>query len=413
MKIVGIVAEYNPFHRGHAWQIREARRLAGEECTIIAVMSGDFVQRGEPAVYQKHARAEAVCRCGVDLVVELPLRFCLSPAEGFAEGAVRLLKALGAETLSFGSETADAESLRETAALLTGPGFPELVREELKHCPAQGSAEAGQKTAERMLGRPIPELGRPNDILALEYLKTIRRDGMAMEILPVPRRGSGHDRTEGGAFPSAMFLREKLRNGENLSDLVPPEAEAVFWREREAGREASDTEIRDRLILSRLRFLDQADFAMLPDTGDGIENRLYRAVREEADYEAVLSAVTGKRCPRARVRRLCMNAVLGVKAAEDRSSPLYARVLAFGPEGRKWLHENGDRTEIPLLIKPAQVRRLNDAAQEEFELGARAHDFFTLCYPKGAVCPVGEDWRTGPVFSEPESWRESETKDAE
>ena len=291
MKTIGIVAEYNPFHRGHAWHLEESRRLAlaaggdaapagctpEEDTAVIAVMSGDFVQRGEAAVFSKYARAEAACRCGADLVVELPLPWSLSSAEGFARGAVTMLAALGAELISFGSETAGQLPALETlAALLADQAFTEEVRERLKRDPAQSFASARQSAAEARLGRPLPALRQPNNILALEYLKAIREKQLPLTPLAVARRGSGHDEAGESAYPSASELRGRLRDGRELAAGLPPEAEAVFRRERVAGRLAADPERQSLLMLSRLRGLRRRTFLLWRTPGTDSERDCIR-----------------------------------------------------------------------------------------------------------------------------------------
>ena len=401
MKTIGIVAEYNPFHLGHAWHIRESRRKAaaeGEETAVIAVMSGDYVQRGEAAVFSKFARAEAACRSGADLVVELPLPWALSSAESFAEGAVSLLAALGAERISFGSETAELPLLEELAELILDPAFTEETCLLLKADPAQSFAVARQACAEARLGRALPELQQPNNILALEYLKAIRKNGLSLEPIAVRRRGAGHDETGENDIPSAAELRKRIRNGETVGYWLPTEAEAVFQRETEAGRTAFDSNRQELLLRARLRFLREEDFLLLPDAGEGLGTRLYRAVREQSSYSAILAAAVTKRYPLARIRRLCMSAALGLREGDREGIPSYARVLALNAKGRALLRRADRNPDIPLLTKPAHVHELETGAQKLFLLGAQAHDFYTLFYPVEEQQTCGEDWKTGPAI---------------
>ena len=402
MKTIGIVAEYNPFHLGHALQIRESRRIVeaeGEETAVVAVMSGDFVQRGEAAVFSKYARAEAACRSGVDLVIELPLPWALASAEGFARGAVSLLASLGAAYLSFGSESAGKlTELKELAGLLLDPLFVEEVRDCLKKNPAQSFASARQTCAERRLQRAAPELQQPNNILALEYLKAIRELNLSMTPLAVMRRGALHDQAGESDFPSASELRNRVRGGREISTFVPGAADAVFRRESAAGRIAADLERQDLLMLSRLRFLKEEDFLTLPDASDGLGKRLYRAVRRESSYDAVIHAAATRRYPLARVRRLCCCAALGIKENDRSLLPPFARILAFNEKGRALLRNAAERAEVPTLIKPAQVSGLGTAAREIFECDANAHDFYTLLYSSAEQRICGEDWRKGPLI---------------
>ena len=431
MKTIGIVAEYNPFHLGHARQIRESRKITehtGEETAVIAVMSGDFVQRGEAAAFSKFARAEAACRNGTDLVVELPLPWTLSSAEGFARGAVAILADLGAEVLSFGCETEDSikqyrepvqtetdpdgealaaqkhlRELEETAELMTSPGFTEAILQRLKTCPEQSFAAARQACIEEKLGKALPFLQQPNNILALEYLKAIRELSLPLKPLAIPRRGAGHDERGENPIPSASELRNRLRCGREIEGLVPAEAEKIYRREQQEGRTALSSGEQEKLLLSRLRWLKEEEFRELPDAGDGLGNRLYSAVRSETGYEDILKATATRRYPMARIRRLCVCAALGIPAGAAAGKPPYARVLALNERGKRILHEAEEKqgfsgTRIPLLSKPAHVRELGDRAQMIFELGAQAHDFYTLFYPTEGQRLCGEDWRRGPAI---------------
>ena len=428
MKTIGIVAEYNPFHLGHALQIRETRRImenAGEEAAVIAVMSGDFVQRGEAAVFSKYARAEAACRSGADLVVELPLPWALSSAEGFARGAAAMLADLGAEVLSFGCEPGegsdgngnpkpgDAEAERETLAvqarlreleeaadLIVDREFTDEVLKRLKAEPDQSFAAARQACAEEKLGKPMPFLRQPNNILALEYLKAIRELGLPLKPLAIPRRGAGHDERGEHPLPSASELRDRLCSGHGIEGFVPEAAGKVFRTERQQGRCVADPAEQGRLLLSRLRWLKEEAFLNLPDAGDGLGNRLYGAVRTETSYEEVLRAASTRRYPLARIRRLCFCAALGIPAGAAAGRPPYARILALNERGRRILRDAEERkalsgTGIPILNKPAHVRELDGRARAIFEMGAQAHDFYTLLYPEESERLCGEDWRRG------------------
>lgn len=430
MKTIGIVVEYNPFHLGHALQIHETRRImenAGEEAAVIAVMSGDFVQRGEAAVFSKYARAEAACRSGADLVVELPPPWVLSSAEGFARGAAAMLADLGAEVLSFGcepgegsggngnSKPGDAEAERETLAvqarlreleeaadLIVDREFTDEVLKRLKAEPDQSFAAARQACAEEKLGKPMPFLRQPNNILALEYLKAIRELGLSLKPLAIPRRGAGHDERGEHPLPSASELRDRLCSGRGIEGCVPAAAAEVFHREQEQGRCVADPAEQGRLLLSRLRWLGEEEFRNLPDAGDGLGNRLYGAVRTETSYEEVLRAASTRRYPLARIRRLCFCAALGIPAGAAAGRPPYARILALNERGRRILRDVEEKRErsgngIPILNKPAHVRELDGRARAIFEMGAQAHDFYTLLYPEESGRLCGEDWRRGPA----------------
>ena len=396
--VLGVVCEYNPFHSGHLYHLRESRKTAGEEAVLVCVMSGDYVQRGEAAVFSKYVRAEAAVACGADLVAELPLPWCLSSAEGFARGAVGLLGALGAERLCFGSESGETGPLTELARLVLEPDFLAVVKRRISADPSLSFAAARQLEAETRLGEKAKRLSDPNDILAVEYGKAIQTLGLSMQPLAVKRIGSGHDRADGEGPLSASALRDRLYAGETLGNEIPDAAAAVFRREREAGRALLIRNALELPMLARLRLLDEEAFLDLPDAADGLGRRLYRAVREEPGLDAILDAVKTKRYALSRIRRLCLCACLGVKAGMADGVPPYARVLAADGKGRALLRERAGSASIPILTKPAAVRELSADCEALFTLGAQAHDFYVLGCPSREERRPGGDWRASPVM---------------
>ena len=396
--ILGVVCEYNPFHKGHLHHLRESRRAAGEEAVLVCAMSGDFVQRGEAAVFSKFARAEAAVSCGADLVVELPLPWCLSSAEGFARGAVGLLAALGAERVCFGSETGETAPLVELAELVLEPEFIEAVKKRMNEDAALSFAAARQLEAEKRLGKTSLLLAMPNNILAVEYCKAIRTLGLNTRPFAVQRIGCGHDRADGVGPLSASVLRERLFRGQALGGEIPAEASEVFVREIEQGRALLQRDALELPLLARLRGLNEEDFLTLPDATDGLGNRLCRAVREEPCLQAIYDAVRTKRYPLARARRLCLCASLGVKAGMADGVPPYARVLAANARGRKLLRDSTQTTTVPILTKPAAVRVLPGDCEALFTLGAQAHDVYVLGYSGVRERRPGADWRASPVM---------------
>ena len=399
MAVIGIVCEYNPFHRGHELHIQKSRAALGEESAVICVQSGDFVQRGEAAVYDKFARAEAACRCGADLAVELPLPWCLSSAEGFARGAVSLLGALGCTHLSFGSETGELDALQALADTLREPGFLLAVKALLEREPSLSFAAARERAAQQRLGDSALLLRQPNNILAVEYLKAVGELGLPLAPLPILREGAPHDGEGDGEGPrSASKLRRMLRAGESIAGEVPRPAEEVYARERELGRELRDPRLPELALLSRLRMLEETDYGKLPDAEGGLGRRLYRAVQEEASLEGILAAAKSKRYALARLRRMCLCAALGVRAEMTRGLPPYARVLAANARGRALLRELSGQSKLPILTRPGAVRELGADCEALFRLGARAHDFYVLGFPEEEQRRPGEDWRRMPAM---------------
>ena len=395
MKICGIIAEYNPFHLGHARQIALVRERLGAETVAVCAMSGDFVQRGGPALFAKHARAEAAVRGGADLVLELPLPWAMCSAEGFARGGTALLAAAGAEYLCFGSECGDLELLEHTAALLAAPELDVLLKSAL--CEGASYAEARQRAAEALAGGPVPLLRAPNDILALEYLKAIRTLGLPLAPIAIRREGAGHDAPAeaGGPYLSAAALRERLAGGGSLAGAVPEAAEAVFLREMETGRGPVFPESLESALLSRLRFLPPEAFGALPDATGGLERRLARVCRGEYSADRILEAAGTKRYPRARLRRMLWAAALGLRREDAEGTPPYLRVLAANARGRRVLASRRGGA-LPVLTKPSVS--LAGRAARTFALGAEAADFYALGFPTPERRWGGLEYTTSPVM---------------
>lgn len=389
MSVAGIVAEYNPFHTGHAYHIARTRRALEEDAAVVCVMSGHWVQRGECALTDKWTRAGLALRGGADLVLELPLPWAVASAEAFARGAVGLLKATGVvDTLSFGSESGRPADLRRIVAAVESEEFRDALRGELDK--GRPFAQARQRAAARVVGQAAALLERPNDSLAVEY---IRAAGEDLNILAIPRQGTAHDSPDPeGSFASASYLREALRRGGDVSPWLLPGADETL---RKAG--LARTENVERAVLSRLRAMTEGDFAALADSAaaEGLPRRLVRSARQAGSLTEFYDLAKTKRYAHARIRRLALRAFLGLREENTPQNLQYLRVLAFNPRGQALLKEMKTRAALPLLTKPAHVRALSGEAQALFELESRATDLFGLCFDQ--VRPCGLDYTTGPV----------------
>ena len=395
MNICGIICEYNPFHNGHRHLIDESRAALGADSAVVCAMSGDFVQRGEATVFLKHDRARAAVAGGADLVLELPLPWCMARAETFASGAVALLSATGVVThLCFGSESGDLVLLRKTALALLRPEMDELIRAGLEQ--GNGYAAARQRALEALTGETAAALTQPNDILAVEYLKAIETQQSALTPFAVHRAGAGHDTEDEAALPSAALLRKKLRAGEDIEAYVPQTVSAAL----RSGAGLPDPDAIETAILSRLRCLPETAFAQAPDVSEGLEKRVFAAARTEPTLDAIVSAAATKRYPRARVRRIALSAALGLRASDSAGSPPYIRCLAANARGLKLLREMEDHAALPVLTKSAHVRRLDERAQRVFSLGAAAEDLCTLGLRDPEARRGDRDWRCGPALAE-------------
>lgn len=333
MKITGVICEYNPFHNGHAKQLFFMRRQGGTVC----LMSGDYVQRGEPAILDKYVRAAAAVACGADLVLELPVTYALRSAEGFAAGGVEILTKLGCvDALCFGCETGKTETLMETAKLLLTEAFAQKLRSEL----ASGvSFPCARQNALEALGGDGDLLENPNDILAVEYCKAILQQSSGLAPLPLLREGSYLDSLD-EENPSAS----SLRSVGDWAAYVPAEALSIY-----AGAARHTVAAGERAWLSRLRFMSEQDFAQLPYGSEGLWRKLMRACREQATLEEIIAATKSKRYTRTRIMRMLLCAYLGItKDLLEREAP-YVRVLALHEEGQKILRAAREEGALTIL----------------------------------------------------------------
>ncbi|MEA4964964.1 MAG: nucleotidyltransferase family protein [Oscillospiraceae bacterium] len=341
MKTAGIICEYNPFHLGHQAQFRRIRETLGEDTALVCLMSGNYVQRGEPALYEKSVRAEAALRGGADLVLELPVTCALRSAEGFADGGVAILDGLSVvDTLSFGCES--SEGLWETARLLRSEAFPPLLRRELE---TGSSFAAARQRALEALGGDGRTVASPNNILGVEYCKSLQRRGSGLEILPILRRGGYHELEPDAASPSATSLRRT----EDFSAYVPAETRRCY-----EGRPQYRREYGERAMLARLRMLGEAEFAAVPYGGEGLWRKVMRACQSGGSVEEILRSAKSKRYAYTRLSRLLLCACLGISQARLDEAPPYVRVLGFRETGRALLRRARDAGSVPLCSAGAR-----------------------------------------------------------
>lgn len=399
MQIAGIITEYNPLHSGHVHLMEQVRRRLGPECGVICVMSGDFVQRGDFALVGKYARAEAAVRSGADLVIELSLPWAVSSAERFADGGVQTLLATGVVThLAFGSECGDAGALMRVAQVLESRDFSHRLRARLSDgvsFAAARQAAAAELTADAAL------LGQPNNVLGIEYCRSILRHGADLTVLTLPREGAPHDGAlVEGVHPSASAIRALVEEGKReqaLSWMAPAMAQA-YRQEEEAGRAPVLGQRCERAILARLRTMTEAEYAALDEGREGLYRRLYEAGHTAAAVEQVLETAKTKRYAYARLRRMVLWAYLGLTPGDCPPAPPYLRPLAANESGRQILAEMRERARVPVLTRAGSVRRLDARAQALFVLESRAADLYSLAYSDLREAQGGRAWKDGPVM---------------
>lgn len=376
MKKIGVICEYNPFHNGHARQLRLAREACGEDSVVVCLMSGNYVQRGDVAIFAKHDRAEAAVRCGADLVLELPISCALSSAEGFASGGVEILDRLGCDFLSFGSECGLEEPLMHAAQLQLAPEFDCRLVEKLREgC----SYPAARAEVLRSLGA-ADVLTEPNDILGVEYCKAILRKDSRMKPLVVRRSGDYHSTRMDSAEPSASALRACILQPEQWKNAVP---ECLHPLYRSAERYSLSAG--ERAMLSRLRTLPDSAFEALPFGSEGLWSKLMKNCRSAASVEEIITGTKSKRYARTRIQRMLFCAFLGLDAELMRMPPPYVRVLAFNDLGRAQLRAMRER--FALLDSGACPAESAYAALER-----RSADLYTL-FSAGPVVSGGAEAR--------------------
>ncbi len=394
MSVAGIICEYDPLHTGHAYLMAQARE-AGAEAVVCAI-SGNFTQRGGFAVTDKLSRAEMAVSCGADLVLELPTVWAMSTAERFARGGVELLTRTGVVTeLMFGSECGDLAALRRAADCLESPEFTV----SLAALPEDGRTFAARRQAAlaALLGaEEAALLASPNNTLAVEYLRAVRRLGSPLTAWTVRRTGAQHGEEASGGFASASYLRQLLAAGETeqAAAYMPPAAADILRREQAAGRVA-DPSLCERAILSRLRTMTAGDWRQYDGGGEGLGNRLYQASRTGGTLAEVLAAAKTKRYPLARLRRMVLAAWLMLPEPPERAP--YLRVLAANETGRRLLRQMRN-AGAPVLTKPADVSLLGGEAEALFAVESRCTDLYVLARPDAAQMAPGQELRMTPVM---------------
>lgn len=387
-KFVGIIAEYNPFHLGHAYHLQKAWELTGADLAVVC-LSGPFVQRGEPALLSPAARAEMALKAGADLVVELPCLFACREAEFFARGGVRLLNALGCTHLAFGAECADLDLLKEASRLIDeepaeyAAHLRKGLNTGLSFAAAQGQALS------LCLGR---DFNAPNNALALAYLSALKDDPMIPVL--IPRRGDYHDPNlpVGQALPSATAVRHALgeKDWASVEAMCPESTVAILRREEAAGRMASAHMLDQALGMTLLKTTAE-DLRRLPNVAEGLEVRLKKLAATYTDRETLLSQLKTKRYTYTRLSRLLCHAMLGMRndLCQSHSLPQWARLLGFKSSAQPLLNQI-KKGEFPLITKAARW----DDADPVFQLDMIAYDLWALA----ARQPLGMGYRQSPLI---------------
>lgn len=397
MEAVAIIAEFNPFHTGHAYLIRQVRRLSGTDAAIVVIMSGAFVQRGEPAFFDKWHRAAWAIEGGADAVIELPAVYALSSASGFALGGVTLAARLGCQSLACGVEAGTAEDFlslaRRADTLEIGP-------ETAK----KGSA--GQARTDALMAAAPDEarlLQQPNSLLAFEYARAMLKQEQPLTFLPLPRQGRHGDPGLGAAFASASALRQAMRCSGTAAACRPYlTAASLAGAEDQLAQGAfTDYGRYGDFVASQNRLLTPDQLRSLPAFTEGLENRWHRAFMESGSYDQALRSIKTRRYAYSRLCRMGAYTLLQPSRAlmdcSYEAGPQYARLLALNGRGAAFL--KGARDRLAVITKIRQdLSKLTPLGREQLALDLRASDVQSFCFSKENQRKGHQDYYHSPFF---------------
>ena len=404
MKVLGIVAEYNPFHNGHLYHLEQSKAACGADCAV-SVMSGNFIQRGEPAIVEKRARAEMALRAGIDLVLELPVVYAMSSAEYFAYAAVKILDNLGTvDYLCFGSESGNLDTLDMIADILVREPleFKVLLRKSLaagKSYPSAREAALKAYIAERP-GTGIQIEGimkNSNNILGIEYLKALKRLNSGILPLTIKRHGNTYNNANlTGDFSSATSIRSHIRQNpgtaslKGLESVLPTSSLEILESEFKQGRGPVFPEAFGSILLSGLRRMTNAEIKALPYVSEGLENRIKEAAENSLSLEGLLDGIGTRRYTDTRIQRSLFSLLTGMTGSEfDRfnefGGPQYIRILGFNDQGRQLLSKAGKKALLPIITKAADYKSsCNPLLSRMLEIEAASTDQYVLAFKSTA-----------------------------
>lgn len=386
MKLVGIIAEYDPFHNGHAAQIALLRQKGARRVAVC--LSAGAVQRGGLPLLPEAVRVRAALQAGADLVLALPAPYACAGAEEFAAAGVRLLTALGCDTLAFGAETPDAALLTDTARILRTPALTRALHQNLST--GQTFAAARAAAAESLRPGAGALLGRPNNILGVEYCKAILAQGSSLRPLPLPRLGAGHDGGAGVWHGTPIASASLLRTlpAEAMAPYVPADAFAQYSAALQAGQRLDAGKF-STAVLALLRIKSEEEFAAVRGVSEGLEHRLAAAVRRATGLEDLYARLKTKRYPHARLRRLVLDAALAIPP--ELPAPPYLHVLGARKEALPLL----EGAAMPAGTSLADLAKSGPEAAAIVDMHSRAVDFSSLC--REQTMPMGLAFTTKPV----------------
>ncbi len=363
MKTAAIICEYNPFHNGHKYHIEQTKKLCGADA-VIALMSGNFVQRGDAAIFEKTARANAAIRGGADLVLELPTVFAMQSAEFFAKHAVFILSSLNfIDFLSFGAEDNDAEKLCQIAEILADEPkeFSETLKQKL-----EGGASfpvARQEALISILGKHIAKIiSEPNNILAVEYLKALRKTESTIKPIAIERKGAHHNsQSPDSDIASASYIRTQILSGGDAEQFIPSYCHEIFKNEK-----IHSIKNMEKSIIAEILKTPSGILSQISDVSEGMENRIKDKAAFYSDLASLADAVKTKRYTHSRIRRILLSAYLGITNEDRNQTAPYIKILAHNEVGQKLIREIKKTASLPLVRNTSQINKLNSSTAKAF-----------------------------------------------
>lgn len=384
MNVAAIISEYNPFHMGHKYHIEQTRKAGANY--IVAIMSGNFVQRGEPAIFSKWSRARMALLNGVDLVLEIPTIWSMSSAEKFALGAVSIADSIGCiDTLSFGSEIGDIELLKVATDAVASSEVSNLIKEKLKS--GDTFAKARENAVKEIFGEEVSRvLSTANNALAIEYIKSLRR--LQSDIVPftIQRQGAFHDSYKDDKFVSASYIRKMINDGKDLKGRIPPSVAKIIDDEIKSGYAPTSIGGIEKTILYKLRCMTIEEISNLPDISEGLENRIYNSIRVSNSLEELYSNIKTKRYTHARIRRVVLSAFLGINSSIGDDGVPYIKVLGFNDRGKDLLRVARGNAKLPIIMRYADVRNTSLRAQNVYDRESLMTDLYYLATSNVGIC---------------------------
>ena len=391
MKTVAIVSEYNPFHKGHKYQLEQIKKDFGSDTCIVAVMSGNYVQRGDVAILDKFTRAKIAVEEGVSLVLENPFPYSMQSAEVFASSAIRIINgAVKPDALSFGCECSDASLLRKVSENLMSDKFSTLLSENLsdKNTKNLGFPQIYELTYKKLYNdeRGARILEEPNNVLALEYIKAIIREKASIEIHAVKRTGASHNEefSYENDFASSSAIRGLfLKNdAERAFSLLPDASKKICMEAYENGVLPTNITRLSNAILAFLRMNPPEEYKKTFDSEGGIAHRLHKFSMQAKDINELITLVSTKRYTIARIRRALLNLYFGITSSDVKNLPEYTQVLAMDKKGCQKLKEMKGASEIEILTKSADYVALSETAKRQAEISNMADAVYSLAKPR-------------------------------